>query len=48
MKNREKPTVIIEAGNTASAIVGFNKKEVPQIAKKVVKRSLNKKKKRKD
>jgi hypothetical protein len=43
MKKIKKPTVFIESGKTASAIVGFSKKELPEIAKKTIKRNLRKK-----
>jgi hypothetical protein len=40
----KKPTVMIESGKKASAITGYSKKELPGIAKKVVKRHLSKRK----
>lgn len=42
-KKRKKPTVYIESGNRATAIVGHSKKSLPEISKKVVKRQLSKK-----
>jgi hypothetical protein len=40
----KRPTVIIESGKTASSILGYPKKELPSVAKKVVKRQLSKRK----
>lgn len=42
-----KTTVHIESNRTATAIVGYPKKEVPEVAKKVVKRQINKSRKNK-
>ena len=41
-KKQNKPTVIVESGKKASAIFGYSKKELPGVAKKVVKRQLTK------
>lgn len=44
MKKDKKPTVIIETPKSATAIVGYSKKDVPRIAKKTVGKMLKRKK----
>jgi hypothetical protein len=42
-KKQTKPLIYIKSGKTSSVIVGYTKKELPSIAKKVVKGQLSKK-----
>ncbi len=41
----KKPIVHIESNKTATAIVGYPKNKLPEIAKKVVKRQIKKSRK---
>lgn len=42
MKKTSHPTVRVETPKKVTAIVGYSKKELPEIAKKTVKRNLRK------
>jgi hypothetical protein len=41
-KEGRKPTIYIESGKKATAIAGYPKKQLPHVAKDVVKRQLAK------
>ena len=42
---KKHPTILLEIGKHKTAIVGYPKKQIPKIVKKVTKRNLKKMKK---